>query len=211
MSTKPPVSMPPSKVPGASGGSAQYIVLAVVLIAVMGGLVCWKLKGNQGDASPVASAPVASAAPERVRPPNMDAPPPPPDDDKPAPSSSAAKTKAPVTGGGNFGCGAQCTGTPAGAMRAELSSRASSARGCYERALRNNSTLQGKMTVALKVDNNGVICAASIANDSVGAGDVSSCVLSMFRGQKVSAPTGGCVDVSVPLNFLPKNKLGCVA
>ena len=62
------------------------------------------------------------------------------------------------------------------------------------------------MRVNLVVDANGVICSAGVSADTLGAGDVSSCVLSLFRGQRVSAPSGGCVSMSVPLNFQPKTK-----
>jgi hypothetical protein len=207
MSTSSPHSLPPSKVPGTSSGSGQYIALAVVLILVMGGLVYWKTRSNEASsAPPVPSAPAPTAS-APVRAPMIDAPPPPPEEDAGAPAPSSTVAKGVKGAGGGFGCSASsCSGTPAGGMRGELAARAGNARGCYERALRVNPNLQGKLTVSLRVDPNGVICQANIGNDSVGSGEVSSCVLSMFRGQKVSAPSGGCVDVAVPLNFQPKNK-----
>ena len=200
--TNSPASLPPSQIPGASG-SGQYIALAAVLVVLMGGLLFWKTcGGSNGSASP----PVASAPPSGTPPPrsNIDAPPPPPDDPIPEPSASAKKTTAP-TGGGSYGCGAAQCGTPAPAMRGELQSRAGNARGCYERALRTNPTLQGRVVVAVRVDSGGSVCSASIAQDSVG-GDVAACILPMFRSGKFSPPTGGCADATVPLNFQPKNK-----
>jgi hypothetical protein len=201
--TNSPASLPPSKIPGASSGSGQYIGLAAVLLVVMGGLLFWKFRAQ--PETPVDAPPVPSASAAPVRP-KMDAPPPPPDDDPtPAPSASAGKKAAPG-GGGGFGCGATtCTGTPAGSMKGELQARAGNARGCYERALRQNPNLQGRVVVSVRIDQSGNVCQAGISQDTVG-GDVGSCILPMFRGAHVAPPTGGCVDVTVPLNFTPKNK-----
>lgn len=198
-------SPPSSQLPPPTGSSsAPFIVVAVVLVVVMGGLVCWKMKSNDAPATPSATAP--ASGPTTVRPPNMDAPPPPPPDD-PTPSASTPNAKKPGPGGGPVSaCGPDCSGTPSAGTRGDVQAKAGSARGCYERALRANSNLSGTMRVNLVVDANGVICSAGISADTVGAGDVSSCVLSLFRGQRVSPPTGGCVSMSVPLNFQPKTK-----
>lgn len=198
----PPASAPPSKLPG-SGNNTPLIIVALLLLLVMGGIVFWKLKSN--DPPPPTNT-VASVTPTATAPrPNMDAPPPPPDDDKPEPSTSAAKPKAPVGSGGG-GCGSGCNGTAGPGMSGQISAMGGAARGCYERALRNNAQLQGRIVVGLSIDTSGTICGASIASDSMGDGSVSQCVLSMFRGKKVAAPTGGCVQASVPLNFQPKTK-----
>ena len=50
MSTNSPASLPPSKVPGASSGTAQYVALAAVLFIMMGGLLCWKVRGSNESA-----------------------------------------------------------------------------------------------------------------------------------------------------------------
>lgn len=203
MTTKSPASLPPSKVPGASSGTGQYIAIAVVLFIMMGGLLCWKVRGTTDSAPPpVASTPPSASFTARS---TIDAPPPPPDDPEPAPSASAGKKTVVGSGGGGFGCGATTCGTPAPAMRGELQARAGNARGCYERALRTNPNLQGRVVVAVRVDSTGSVCSASVAQDSVG-GDVAACILPMFRAGKFSAPTGGCADATVPLNFQPKNK-----
>lgn len=198
----PPSSLPPSKVPG-SGSNAPLIVVAVLLVLVMGGIVFWKLSSK--DAQPPPTVASVAPTPTQTRPMNMDAPPPPPDDDKPEPSASAAKPKAPGGAAGG-GCGSGCNGTAGAGMSGQISAMGGAARGCYERALRNNAQLQGRIVVGLSIDTSGTICGASIASDSMGDGSVAQCVLSMFRGKKVAAPTGGCVQASVPLNFQPKTK-----
>lgn len=197
----PPASSPSSKLPG-SGNNTPLVVVAVLLVFVMGAIVFWKLRSS--DPPPQNTVASVAPPPTQARP-NMDAPPPPPDDDKPEPSTSAPKPKAPV-GGGGAGCGSGCSGTAGAGMSGQISAMGGAARGCYERALRNNAQLQGRIVVGLSIDTSGTICGASIASDSMGDGSVAQCVLSMFRGKKVAAPTGGCVQASVPLNFQPKNK-----
>lgn len=198
----PPSSLPPSKVPG-SGNNTPLIAVALLLLLAMGGLVFWKLRSSDTPSAPTVAS--AAPAPTQTRPVNMDAPPPPPDDEKPEPSASTAKPKAP-TGPGGGGCGSGCSGTPGAGMSGQISAMGGAARGCYERALRNNAQLQGRISVALTIDSSGTICGASVANDTMGDGSVAQCVLSMFRGKKVAAPSGGCVQASVPLNFQPKTK-----
>jgi TonB family protein len=86
-----------------------------------------------------------------------------------------------------------------------MSARAGSARPCYERALRVNSALQGKLTVSVKVDPQGNVCATSIAQDAVHSPEVSNCVMGMFRSARFPAPSGGgCVELQIPLSFVPR-------
>jgi hypothetical protein len=89
----------------------------------------------------------------------------------------------------------------------EVQARANRARGCYQRALRQNEGLKGSMSVALRIDASGSICNASVANDTTGSPEVARCVVGMFQGQRLgSAPTGGCVDMKVPLRFEAVNR-----
>jgi hypothetical protein len=199
----------PDKVPG-TGGSGPFVGIAVVFALVLGGLVAWKLKGSDTPApDPTSTTPTSSVA-AQAKPQLTDSipPPPPPDDpkDKAGETGGGGNKKAASTGGSNGACGGTCTGTPSGATRSDISARSAAARGCYERALRTNQSLQGKMTVNVRVDPAGQVCSASISGDTVNSGDVSSCVLGAYRGQKVAAPTGGCADMTQTFNFQPKNK-----
>ncbi|MBM4361481.1 MAG: AgmX/PglI C-terminal domain-containing protein, partial [Deltaproteobacteria bacterium] len=108
------------------------------------------------------------------------------------------------TGGGGGGCSGACKGNATPALQAALGGAAGSARGCYERALRTNSMLQGKLVVGVRVAPGGGTCNASIVTDTLGDGAVGSCVLQKFRGGTFPAPAGGCVDVQVPISFMPK-------
>jgi TonB family protein len=64
--------------------------------------------------------------------------------------------------------------------------------------------LQGKLMVSVKVDPNGNVCSASISQDGVHSNEVNSCVIGMFRGARFPPPSGGCVEVNVPMSFVPR-------
>jgi hypothetical protein len=111
------------------------------------------------------------------------------------------KKRAVAAGGG--GCGT-CSGEVPPQLRSALASAANSARGCYERALRQNAMLQGKMLVSVKVGTHGNSCSANLVSDSLGDPSVATCVLQKFRGGQFPAPKGGCAEVNVPISFIPR-------
>lgn len=199
-----PESSPPpstSQLPGSSGGGGIWILAVILLVGAIGGIVVWKLKGSN-DAPPPVSAPL----PPATTPAALADPPPPPPPEEPDSGPQEAGVKMAMTGtASNGACGAtKCSGTASPALQSALSARAGSARGCYERALRVNAMLQGKLVVGLRVDPSGAVCNASIAQDGIHSPEVSSCVTGMFRGQHFPAPSGGCVDVNVPMSFVPR-------
>ena len=59
------------------------------------------------------------------------------------------------------------------------------------------------MTVRVQVGPSGSVCSASLTNDSVHSGEISSCVLGRFRGQSFPAP-GECATVDIPISFTIK-------
>ncbi len=189
--------MPESIVPKPpqSSGGVIYIIAALALAAAIGGLVCWKLKAPDDAPIPVASAPVATATTQFE-------PPPPPPVESIAPSVESAPARRPAVA--TVACG-KCSGTTNAALSSAMSARAGSARPCYERALRVNSALQGKLMVSVKVDPQGNVCATSIAQDAIHSPEVSNCVTGMFRSARFPAPTGGsCVELQIPLSFVPR-------
>jgi outer membrane biosynthesis protein TonB len=190
--------------PPKSGGSGPFIGAAVVMLLLMGGLVFWKMSGGEkpkADAAPPAQPSVEQA-------PVLDQPPPPPPPPAPEPTASTApeKTEKKVSsgsvGGGCSSCG-KCTGEAAAGFASAARSRGAQARRCYEKALAQQESLQGKMSVNLCVGANGQVCGASIGSDSLGSPLVSQCVLNIFRATTFPAPKNGCIDASVPLNFMP--------
>ena len=194
-----PESIAPSSRPPPTSGGAIYVVLAVALVVAIIGLVYWKLKGSDAPATALTAAPVATTAAPLAEP-----PPPPPPVDEPVAAVDAGPTRVATT---NYGgpCGVpRCGGSINNALSSAVSARAGAARPCYERALRVNSNLQGKLTVSVRVDPQGNVCSASITQDAVRSPEVSNCVTGMFRSAKFPPPTGGCMDVNIPLNFTPR-------
>ncbi|MFC1641549.1 AgmX/PglI C-terminal domain-containing protein [Myxococcota bacterium] len=146
-----------------------------------------------------------SATVDPPTPPLLEAPPPPP---PPVDESDAGKeetVKAPkgrrAVGGG---CEGQCKGTANGTLRSALAGRGGQARGCYERALRNNAGAEGRLLVALRIGPQGQVCSASVSDQGLGDPGVVQCVRRMFLTGTFPPPAGGCVDVQVPLNFVRK-------
>ncbi len=190
--------------PPKQGGSGGYIAAAIVMLLLIGGLVIWKLKSS-GEPDIVelipSAAPKATEAPSDMEEP---APPPPPEETAaPAPVESAEK-KVSSGSSGPSGCSAECNGNLGAQGMSALRAKGGQARGCYNRALRQNATLEGKMTVNVKISPTGSVCSASVSGDTLNDPAVTSCVTQMFRAGKFPAPSGGCVDTAVPLNFVNK-------
>jgi hypothetical protein len=129
-------------------------------------------------------------------------PPPPPPPIEAVAVIDAGPTKGPTMA--YSPCSGKCTGSANSALTSALQARASAARPCYERALRVNSTLQGRLVVGLRIDNSGLVCSTSVGQDEIHSAEVSSCVQGMFRSARFPQPTGGCVDVNLPMSFVPR-------
>jgi len=192
--------------PPKSEGHAGYIGAAVVMLLVGGGLIYWKVN-SKPPPPPQVVPPTASAA--ETEEPYLDAPPPPP----PPPEEDAGPDDAGADGDpgqrralGRLPdpCKQPCAGKETGPLLSAVRAKAAQARTCYERALRQNATLEGRMTVSAMVGSNGTVCSASVGGDSLGDPAVASCVLQQFRAGAYPPPQGGCVTVRVPLNFVPK-------
>lgn len=194
--------MPGSTVPPPpKSGSGGYIALAAVMLAAMGGLIFWKL--NSGEATEVVEQ--TSVAPQPKDPePMLDAapPPPPPEEEVAEPKAPEPEKKVASTGGGTSGCSGACSGTLSAEGQSALRAKGGQARGCYNRALRQDATLSGKMTLAVRISPSGSVCSASVVEDTLQDAAVSTCVTQMFRSGKFPPPQGGCAEVNVPLNFV---------
>jgi len=230
MDAEDPMSSPSPESP--SEGPPPLIpkrpILPVVL-ALAGGLVllavliAWLTRSPQAPSAPAAEARPPAEAPAAPPPPAapvlVEAPPPPP----PPPVPGDKGTRAPAgdlrsaySGGmpdvagpkvisakRDPACDDPCRGHETPELLGALGARAGQARSCYERALANNSGLSGKMEVTVRVSPSGVACSAAATKDELNDARVSSCVLSRFRTGKYPLPTGGgCVNVSVPINFM---------
>lgn len=75
-------------------------------------------------------------------------------------------------------------------------------RSCYERALRNNPSLAGRLEVSFTIGESGRVTSGRSSGLSA-APEVGSCVVSRIRGLVFPAPSGGSVDFSFPFTFTP--------
>ncbi len=190
----------PSKPPGGTSGSS-YVRAAVVMLLIAAALLVWKFTSRSSQ--PATSATVVVSEQPRVE--AVPPPPPPPPEEEPSSSalaSAAPSAKATRAGGG---CTGECKGEVSHELRSYLSGRASQGRKCYERALLQNALLKGHMKLQVRLNPQGQLCSASIAADELQDPGLSACILQMFRNSVYPAPKGGCVDVAVPLSFVPQH------
>lgn len=196
-----------SLMPKKKSGGTGYVVAAVVMFAAMGGLILWK--ASQSSAKPEPPPPPPVATPTEA--PVLEAPPPPPPPPE-EPKDAGAEPRATGTGAtakagapGPNGCGVkECSGTAGADLRGAMQSKAGQARSCYQNALRNDATLSGRLLVGVRVGTNGLACSAGITQDGLQNPQVASCVTRLFQAGKYPPPSGGCVDMAVPMNFETK-------
>ncbi len=139
----------------------------------------------------------------------LDEPPPPPPppvastDSSAKPDDTKPGTKKVASTNAAAPCGV-CSGEPSPGLQGALGGKAGQSRACYEKALSSNATLSGRMTVSIKINQQGTVCSAQVKSDLHNP-LVENCVLPSFRATTFPAPKSGCVDASVPLYFKPKN------
>jgi hypothetical protein len=178
------------------------------MLLLMGGLVVWKLHGSDDKSEPT-PAPAASVAQEPTAAVDQVVPPPPPPPSASEDAGTPSTTKKPVASAGigpNCGSCGKCQGEAAPSFPAVLRTRANQAQRCYEKALAQQESLQGRLTLNLCVGVGGAVCGASISNDTLGSPMVAQCVMNIYRATTFPSPKNGCVDAQVPLNFLPEKK-----
>jgi hypothetical protein len=193
-------SQRPAGVPTGGGGKG-LIVLGVLLLLVGGGLAFWKVQ-NQKEPE----VPERTVVPAQEEEPKTEAlavpPPPPPPEEEESPLKTEVAPPKPGTAKVATGCSSPCGGTETAALLSALSAKAGQARTCYNRALRVNAGLEGKIRMAVRVSPSGGVCSATVAEDSLHDAGVSSCVTQMFKSASFPAPQSGCVDVNIPINFV---------
>lgn len=199
----PKDSQPAAGVPSGGGGKG-LIGLGAALLLLGGGLVFWKTQQKGETPEEITKTTPITPQAEPSAPALAEPPPPPPPEEEVAPEKT--DVSAPKTGGAKVpsGCSGSCAGTETAALLSALSAKAGQARTCYNRALRVNSSLEGKIRMSVRVGPTGNACSATVAEDSLHDPGVSSCVAQMFRSSSYPSPKGGCVDVSIPINFVAK-------
>lgn len=87
------------------------------------------------------------------------------------------------------------------ALRKVLQRNAGRFKQCYESSLKSNSKLSGKIALELVVGERGRLVDVEVVTDSLGAPDVTRCVVSNLRTLRFPAPEGGEVVVSYSFVF----------
>jgi hypothetical protein len=88
-------------------------------------------------------------------------------------------------------------------VAAVIRSQIGGIRSCYERALRNNPTLSGRLEVRFTIGTSGRVIGTPSTSGLSAAPEVGSCVAGRIRSLVFPPPTGGSVDFSFPFNFSP--------
>lgn len=83
----------------------------------------------------------------------------------------------------------------------EVRSRIGAVKACYERALKRNPNLSGKVVVHWTITAAGTVSSVDIEQDTLGDNEVSSCIKSLVARWRFPAPSGGAVEVSFPFLF----------
>lgn len=186
--------------PPKSGGSGPIIIAAVLMLLLIGGLIVWKVTASGETPKPAATTATTTAAPAALDDPPPPPPPPPPEEDAGKPDD---KPKVKIATGPNP-CSKECTGSASAALQSALSGRAGQSRSCYEKALSSNATLEGTLTIGVKIGPGGQVCGARVIKDGLHDPGVSNCVVNRFASSTFPPPQGGCAEVNVPLRFMPK-------
>jgi hypothetical protein len=207
-------SVPP---PPTRGASPALTIVVVLMLAGIAALLWWRSGQDEESAGEtsmgqVAASPSSASAGLPAPPVVVHAPPPPPPPveeaapagEVPASSSSDPGQKGAPDVRRASPCGGDCGGTAPPELHAALSARAQQARSCYQAALRQGASGEGRVVVAVRVAQNGAACSVSLAADTLGNPGVSSCVTAKFRSGSYPLPKGGCVDTQVPINFVSK-------
>jgi TonB family protein len=72
---------------------------------------------------------------------------------------------------------------------------------CYEKALKRNPSLAGKITLRFTISAIGKVTAADIDSNSLGDDEVGSCMTTIVKTWRFPAPAGGEVQFSYPFIF----------
>jgi hypothetical protein len=87
-------------------------------------------------------------------------------------------------------------------VREVMSSQRDALRGCYERALAENSGLAGTCTLRIVITGNGTVGTTSFENSSIHSVSLGRCLLQLVRTLRFPAPVDGkTAAVDYPLVF----------
>jgi len=83
----------------------------------------------------------------------------------------------------------------------EVRTRIGAIKACYERSLKRNPSLSGKVKVRWTITAAGTVASVEIEEDSMGDAEVTSCIKGLVSRWRFPAPSGGSVEVVYPFVF----------
>lgn len=87
-----------------------------------------------------------------------------------------------------------------------IKARLSAIKGCYERELKRNPTLAGKVTIEFTIEVRGTVSGVSVQENTTGDNAVGECVAAAVKRFRFNpGPSGGSVVFSYPFVFAPQN------
>ena len=98
----------------------------------------------------------------------------------------------------------ECSGSAPRDLQDAIRRRAADVRPCYERALREQPTLEGRLVVAVRIDSQGTVASVSVRENELADIEVAACIEKLFTIAFPVGANGNCVDVHLPIRFAPK-------
>jgi outer membrane biosynthesis protein TonB len=83
----------------------------------------------------------------------------------------------------------------------EVRARLGAIKACYERSLKRNPSLSGKIKIRWTITAAGTVSGIEIDEDSMGDSEVTSCMRGLISRWRFPAPSGGSVEVVYPFVF----------
>ena len=191
--------LPPPK----KGGKMLVAIAAVAAL----GAVFLMTQGEPEEAAPVAeteNAPSAAPATSLAQHSFVVEEPPPSEPDAAVAEEPEETEAAPRARRGGGGGGGGCEGTlSASAARQVVNRNRGRVRSCYERRLKTINSLQGQVSVTLRIGTGGQVSGVRVGG-SLRDPEVFSCIRSAVSSWTFPAPEGGCANLSVPFSFSPR-------
>lgn len=189
--------MPPPE----EGGGKRYAILGLLLLLGAGGL--YFLMQDDEEPPPIAQQVLDAGTPQRSTTiePEFEIPEEEPDTGvpdtgppEPTPMMSSTMMRRVV----------ECTGeVDRAALTRVISQQRPQVRSCYERRLKVNNILQGRVNVTLRIGRTGGVEAVRVGG-SLRDSEVFACVRRLAQQWNFPPVAGNCADVSVPFNLTPR-------
>lgn len=187
--------------PPPSSGGAKYAIIGLLLLG--GAAAIWFATAPGPEPEPIAAAPPDAAPPpqrsQQFQPDFVI-----PDEEPDAGEPDAAPVKRRIVyvdRRSQWDCSGDI---PAAAARAVVRENQRQVRNCYERRLKVDSTIQGRLNVRVKIGSSGSVGAVRVSG-SLRDAEVSSCVRNLARRWSFPSPTGGaCAVLDAPFNLTPR-------